>query len=306
MPENISLTPEEVAELLKISKYTVYEMIKRGEIRSYRIGRKVRIDLKDLENFKEHSKVNSRISAKKQMEDEQGTPSFVICGQDISLDILARQIEHDYPSFRVLRSNAGSIDSLLALYKGEIDVASAHLWDFETNQYNLPYVKYLLPGENVVIINLLYRMQGFIVAKGNPEGITGWQDLTRSGLRYMNREKGSGTRVLLDEKVKELGISTNDITGYDFIENSHLGVASAIFKGEADFGLGIETAARTLNLDFVPLMKERYDLVVTKKFYSDPRMAALMSVIRSDQFFSEIALLGNYSLIHCGKVIGEI
>lgn len=321
MGENSALTPQEVADILKIAKNTVYALIKRGELNSYRVGKKVRVDINDVEAYKDSTKRHtsqnaaqqgnnpnisrSEISASPQY--QRSRPNgFVICGQDIILDILSRYLENHPNGVHALRSYVGSYNSLYALYNGNVDLATAHLWDGDTGQYNVPYVRRMLPGTPAVIVHLACRMQGFYIAKGNPKGITGWQDLKRSDLTLVNREKGSGTRILLDEQLMKLGIVSNTIRGYDNECTSHLAIASTVARGEADMGIGNEKAAQQVKeVDFIPLQKERYDLVMKKEDYGKPHFKAVLEILRSSAFKLELEGIGGYDLNDTGKIVSE-
>ncbi|SDG27670.1 helix-turn-helix transcriptional regulator [Desulfosporosinus hippei] len=317
MSTDISYTPEEIAKILKISKFTVYELIKRGELTAYRIGRKVRVEGADLEAYKQKSKglststtpldpsaINEQLVQRHRLTSDE---SLVICGQDIVLDILTRYLEKQFPQVPFLRRYIGSIDGLMALYRGLANVVTAHLWDSDTNEYNTPYVRRLMPGHQTCIINLVYRMEGFYVAKGNPKNITTWGDLVKPEVRYVNRERGSGARVLLDEQLRISGIKRQDILGYGEEELTHLAVASKVARGEADVGLGIEKVAmQFVNLDFIPLHKERYDLVMRLEDVERPHFQALISILRSSAFRNEIQGIGGYDISQMGEIISEV
>ena len=319
MSHDISYTPEEVAKLLKISKFTVYELIKRGELMAYHIGRKVRVEGADIESYIQKSKgINSLVSQitasstapalnKGLISQDPSDEGLVICGQDVVLDILTRYMEKQYPHVRFLRRYIGSIDGLLSLYRGLANVVAVHLWDSDTDEYNLPYVRRILPGHPTYIINLLFRIEGFYVAKGNPKNILTWSDLAKPSVRFVNREKGSGARVLLDEKLRILGISHKDIIGYEDEEMTHLAIASKIARTEADVGLGIEKVAMQVNdLDFIPLQKERYDLVIHKEDLDKPHFQALLSILNSSTFRNEVLGIGGYDISRMGQIIAEI
>lgn len=307
----LSYSPEEISKLLKISKGTVYELIKRGEIPSYRVGKKIRISQTDLQSYMHvgdtgRSTVNSNIhvSLEKLVIENQG---LIICGQDIVLDVLTRYLEKRNPSLRSLRSYVGSIDGLLALYRGTASVTAAHLWDGETGEYNIPYVRRLLPGQRTVIINLVYRTQGFYVAPGNPKAINHWSHLIRPDVTFINRDKGSGVRVLLDENLRNLNIDARSIKGYEREEMSHIAVASAVSRGIADVGLGSEKAAlQVTGIDFVPLTKERYDLVFYKNDLEKSNFQTLLSILRSAEFKDEVQGMGGYDVSQMGEVMGEL
>lgn len=309
MTETISYTPEEVANILKITRYTVYEMIKRGDLAAYRIGRKVRVEAPDLDAYIKRSKGSAGVVLPQAAAAETVGPKhneLIISGQDAALDILTRHLEKQLSNVRILRNYSGSIDGLLALYHGKANVASAHLWDSDTNTYNTPYVRRLLPGHRTLIVNLAARIEGFYVAKGNPKNINTWQDLTAPGVRFVNRERGSGARVLLDEKLFELNIDRDKITGYNHDEASHLAVASCVARGDADVGLGIEKAAlQVKELDFIPLQEERYDIVIRREDADKPEFRALLAAVRSQAFRDELRGIGGYNLSRTGEIMAE-
>lgn len=325
MREEYSLTPEEVAGILKIAKNTVYELIKRGDLVAYRVGRKIRVDPRDVEVYKNQGKklerphssslpsyepsnephcLQTKVPLKKELVPyHQG---LVICGQDILLDILALHIEQHPHGVRTFRSYVGSFDGLIAVYQGKAHMTAIHLWDEDTGTYNIPYVRRLIPGIPMVVIHLACRMQGFYVAKGNPRKIMNWNDLTHPGLRFINREKGCGTRVLLDERLRKLGVDRRLISGYEREEFSHLAVASAVGRGETDVALGNQKASfQVRNIDFVPLQKERYELAIKKEYLEKPPFHAVLEIIQSREFKTELEGLGDYDLAETGRIIAE-
>lgn len=300
-----SLTPIEVAELLKITKNTVYELIKRGDLPAYKIGKKIRVDLKDVEDYINNQKDNkpSNESFRSYNNSKQ---EIIISGQDVLLDILARYIEKNIEGVQTFRSHIGSYNGLYELYNNRVSISSSHIWDGESDDYNTPFVKKLLPGVPCILVNLAYRKQGFYVQKGNPKNINTWDDLVRSDITLVNREKGSGTRILLDEKLKLMKISPSNISGYEYEESSHLSVASAVSRGKADVGLGNEKASLQVNnIDFVPLQKERYDLVLKKDDLSKSIYQAIIDILTSYEFKSELEGIGGYDLNDTGKIIAE-
>jgi putative molybdopterin biosynthesis protein len=308
MSGSISYTPSEIAEILKISKFTVYELIKRGELAAYHVGRKVRVEATDLEAFKHRTKgVVQQGSGSMPEPVVPVAESVIICGQDALLDILIRRLEKELPWSNCLRAHMGSMNGLLAMYYGKANVATAHLWDGDTDEYNLPYIRRILPGQKIMVINLVFRTQGFYVMEGNPLGISGWTELTRADIRFINREPGSGTRVLLDEQLRKLGIDHSQVPYYDNVETTHLAVASCVARGAADVGLGTESvAAQVKGLDFVPLQKERYDLVIRKEDLDKPYGKAILNLLRSTSFRNEVSGMGRYDLSQMGKLIAEV
>lgn len=313
MEEKKALSTQNVADMLHVSKSTIYDLIKKGEISSYKVGRKVRFTESDLKDYISRSKKSQSFinSSSTNLADfsllgiEKKQDGFIICGQDLILDILSNYLRlHNIPA---LRAYIGSYDSLVSLYRNKINVASTHMWDSDTDQYNVPYVRRLLPGIPTVIIHLTCRIQGLYVAKGNPKGITTWADFGRDDITMINREYGAGSRVLLDENLKLLGIYGSSIRGYKKENQSHLAVASAVSSGEADVAVGNEKMARQVdNIEFIPLKKERYDLVVKKEDFQTHEIQTMLNIIRSVAFKNEFANIGGYDTSDMGKVVAEI
>lgn len=306
MRDDSALTPLDVAEILKITKNTVYELIKRGELKGYKVGKKIRVDMKDVEDYKNCSRNNKAYNVEIVHGKIDYNDCFIISGQDIMLDIIARHLEKNFKGFSPLRSYEGSYNGLYALYQGKVQVATAHLWDGDTGEYNVPYVKRMLPGVPAVIVHLAKRMQGFYIGKGNPKNIKGWEDLKRFDISIINREKGSGTRVLLDEQLRLRGINPSSINGYDKECSSHLGIASTVARGEADIGLGNEKSGlQVTGIEFIPLQQERYEMIIKKEDFHKPNFQAIMKVINSEEVKIELEGIGGYDLTDMGKVVGE-
>jgi putative molybdopterin biosynthesis protein len=232
----------------------------------------------------------------------------VVCigSHDNALDLLANLLKRTYPKFSLSSAHVGSMGGLIAVRKGEAHVAGTHLLDEESGEYNVPYVRKMLGEKKMLLINLVYREQGFMVPRGNPKHVRGFGDLTRSDVCFINRQGGSGTRLLTDKHLRELGISPRQVAGYDREEFTHMGVASAVLTGIADTGIGILAAARALDLEFIPVAKERYDLVIPKEFLALPHVAALLDIIRSSrEFRSSVTALGGYDVTDMGKLLYE-
>ena len=311
MPDNVSYTAEEIAKILRISRFTVYELIKRGELTAYKVGRKMRIDAADLSNYKKKVKgdqlfaSSDAVASSSQPFDSQS--GLVICGQDAILDILTRHLEKKVRNVRFLRQFAGSIEGLISLYNRTVNLATAHLWDGDSGEFNVPYVRHYLPGMRVVVVNLAYRMEGFYVAPGNPKQIKEWSDLVRKDVRLVNRERGSGARVLLDENLRRRDIDSRNILGYDDEEMSHLAVASYVARGEADVGFGMEKAAMQVqNVEFIPMQNERYDMVFLRQDLEKPHFQAVLTILRSKAFQNEVSGMGGYDISKMGEVMAEI
>lgn len=313
MSDNISYTSEEIASLLKVSKLTVYDLIKKGDLLSYRVGKQMRVDGADLEAYKERTKSGHPRQVLQTIAQNNpiakapgGVRSIVITGQDISLDILAKHLEKASKGIRPLRSFAGSLDSLISMYQGQSDIVSTHLLDGDTGQYNIPYINKLLGGFAYVVMNLVSRPAGLYVSKGNPKQIRTWQDLNQKGLILVNREKGSGARILLDEQLRLHQIAPDQINGYQTEESSHMGVAGKVALGEADVGIGIEKAAQLVaGVEFIPLIQERYDLVMLKAPENQDWVAVVKQVLNSEAFKHELTSIQGYDLSRTGEVIFE-
>jgi putative molybdopterin biosynthesis protein len=312
MDKEKTLDAQNVADILHVSKSTIYNMIRSGEISSYKVGRKVRFAESDIQDYIEKSK--TQIAAKSDptgieeldlFSGRTRNSGFVICGQDLVLDVLSNYMR--LYGVQALRSYIGSYDSLVSLYKGRVNVASTHLWDGQNDQYNNAYVKRLLPGVRTMIIHLVYRMQGLYVKAGNPRNITGWQDFGRDDITMINREYGSGSRVLLDENLKLLGISGKNLKGYKKETQSHLAVASAVAGGQADVAVGTEKIARQVDgIEFIPLKKEQYDIVIRKEDEDSFEIQTMLKIIRSQSFKEEFDHIGGYDTNGIGEVIAEI
>lgn len=316
MTADISYTTEEISKLLKISKLTVYDLIKKGDLPSYRVGKQMRVDASDLEAYKTRTKGGMASILKKDLAEppaqlqfhaaSSSKQSLVITGQDVSLDILAKHIERHVTNYRPLRSYVGSLDSLISMYKGESDIVSTHLLDGDTGEYNIPYIRKLLTGSSYLVMNLVSRSAGLYVKQGNPKQIYGWADLKKPGLQLVNREKGSGARVLLDEQLRLHGISHQLVSGYEQEESNHMGVAGKVATGEADFGVGIEKAAYMVGgVDFIPLIQERYDLVMLKKPENLAWIERVKQVLQSESFHNELRPIQGYDLSQTGRILFE-
>jgi putative molybdopterin biosynthesis protein len=229
-----------------------------------------------------------------------------IGSHDNALDVLGNYLRKKHPEYSLSSAHVGSMGGLLALKRGEAHLAGTHLLDEETGEYNISYINKLLPDTKIVLVNLVYRTQGFIVPKGNPKCIKGFDDLRRSDVVFVNRQAGAGTRLLTDLHLKKLRIDPGAVNGYYHEEFTHMAVAAAVLSGAADTGLAVLSAAQALDLDFVPVTQERYDLAIPRDFYDTPMMQAVLGIIREDKGFREqIVRMGGYGVSEMGRVIGE-
>jgi len=229
-----------------------------------------------------------------------------IGSHDNILDVLANLLHRLRPLCRLSSAHVGSMGGIMAIKRGEAHLAGTHLLDEESGEYNVTFIKKFLAGIPLQLINLTYREQGLLVSRGNPLDIKGFEDLARKEVRFINRQRGAGTRLLTDLHLNRLGISPEQVNGYDREEYTHMNIASAIASFNADTGLAIRAAAVALELDFIPVAQERYDLILPKAFLDDPRVHALLQTIReNEEFRRTVASLGGYDLHDCGRIMYE-
>jgi putative molybdopterin biosynthesis protein len=229
-----------------------------------------------------------------------------IGSHDNTIDVLANFLKKRYPSLSLSSAHVGSMGGLMAIKKSEAHIAGTHLLEEATGEYNIPFIQRLLKDMPLKVINLVYRQQGLLVRKGNPKNIHTVDDLVRDDIVFINRQPGSGTRLLTDKCMKEKRINAQSVDGYDKEEFTHMGVASAVASGVADTGMAILTAAIALDLEFIPVTNERYDLVMQKEDFETPMIQALLQIITSDDEFRDtVHCLGGYDVKDMGKIVYE-
>lgn len=327
------LTAKETAEILKVRKNTVYDMIKRGDLKASKLGKQLRIRQENLDFYIQYgSQASTMLNEGKTQTNDIDKDEFeknilnipngptdmagrnkttqegmanqiIICGQDMILDLLANRLNQCVEE-NVFRSYKGSYNGLYAMYQGEVNVATAHLWHGKTNSYNIPYISSMLPGTDVIVLHLLKRKQGFYVKKGNPKRIQSFEDLKRADVTIINREPGSGVRVLVDEKLRQAGISTQEVNGYQKVVNSHLEAAATVNRGEADVAVGSEKHSLSVpGIDFIFIQEESYDMVIRKEDFTKKSYQKMIEIIRSPEYQKEVAGLGSYNVENMGKII---
>ena len=225
-----------------------------------------------------------------------------IGSHDLTLDLMQSHLRRNRPAPNLASAHVGSLGGLAALRRGDAHLAGCHLLDEATGEYNIGYVRRYLPDTPVVILRLVGRTQGLMVSRGNPLGIAGLTDLARPEVRFVNRQRGSGTRVLLDYHLGRLGLSPSSVAGYQREEYSHLAVAAAVSGGSAETGLGIMSAARALDLDFVPLFDEEYDLVIPVTHFDSERLRPLLALLEDPEFRRAVDALGGYDVSRMGEI----
>ncbi len=228
-----------------------------------------------------------------------------IGSHDLTLDLLAQFLAAGDQGLRLSSANVGSLGGLVALRRAEAHLAGSHLLDPETGQYNLAYVRRYLPDREMVLLTLVGREQGWIVPPGNPKRLSGWKDALNPDVRIVNRQRGAGTRVLLDYQLGQLRLEASEVQGYDREEYTHLAVAAAVASGTADAGLGIRAAARALQLDFIPLAQERYDLVIPEEHYRSQLMQPLLALLHDPAFRAAVAAMPGYDVSGMGDVVAD-
>lgn len=250
-------------------------------------GEKVQVEL-----LRTHAEVDSTL--------------VTIGSHDNILDLLANQLHRSRPIVRISSAHVGSMGGIMAIRRGEAHIAGSHLLDEETGEYNVSFIKRYLPNTPLQLINLCYRSQGLIVPKGNPNNINGFRDIAENSLTFINRQNGAGTRLLTDKVLKDENIDPSSITGYEHEEYTHMSVAAAVANGSVDSGMGILAAANALNLDFVPIAEERYDLIIPARFLEDSKIISALDLIRTNEdFHKNILALGGYNLRDCGIIMYE-
>lgn len=291
-------TPDEVAKLFKISKHTVYELIKRGELKAFKIGNKMRIEQGELDRFMD-------VDSSSKRHEKQTTSLHIAGSHDFLIEHMIKYVAKQADFFTLQPTYIGSLEGLMMLYRGNCDVAAIHLLDPSSGEYNLPFIRLFFVHEPLTVIRLASREQGLIVAKGNPKEVHTFQDLTRKDVTFVNRQKGSGTRFLLDSSLAKNSIEPSSIKGYDNEEWNHLSTASYISRGIADVALGIRSAADQLGLDFIPITNEQFDLVLRWNKMNEEALQHLLDIIQLTTFGESINNLEGYNTKDFGTIIFE-
>ncbi len=253
----------------------------------------------NIEGYSEDEEIQCRL-----LKDEGDITNriHIVGSHDLSLDIMRDLLKKDHPEADLLSTHTGSLSGILAIKKGVADLCTTHIFDERENVYNIPAIERYLADKNVVLVHIAKRKQGLVVRKGNPKGITGIEDLGKGDIAFINRQFGSGTRILIDLLLKEKGVSKGSVRGYEREESSHTAVGIAVKGSVADAGVAIYAVAKLFSLDFIPLAEEEYDLVVAEAFTEDQRFSRLMAIIRSDMFKKRLEEIGGYNTEHTGTV----
>jgi putative molybdopterin biosynthesis protein len=247
------------------------------------------------------------IEARLLVDDEELLNTVVIIGShDITIDIIADEIRHNGRDIRISSGNVGSLGGLIALKKGFSHISGAHLLDTISGEYNISYIRRYLRGLKVSVFHLVMRDQGLIIPRNNPKGIKGINDLVRGDINFVNRQTGSGTRILLDYLLDRSKINPDSITGYHYEEYTHMAVAVDILSGAADCGMGIYAAAKALDLGFIPIDREQYDLIIPSSILETPNIQAILDTVSSGIFRERVKALGGYDPSKSGQLWMEV
>jgi putative molybdopterin biosynthesis protein len=222
---------------------------------------------------------------------------------DPILDMLQTYLRESHPEFYIFSANTGSTDGLKALNMGYTDIAWSHLLDPKSGEYNIPFLANYLPNVKPVVVNLFDRDLGFVTAPKNPLSIRGFEDLARKGVRFLNRQKGAGTRVLLDHHLKRLKISSSKISGYEKEVFTHFEVGLSILSKEADVGIATIAVSKLFGLSFIPITRERFDMILDKATFFEKGVQAFIEVLDSPEFRNRVERLGSYDFKHSGKIL---
>ena len=295
------LTSDDLAEYLHIHKNQIYRLIKEKRLPATRITGKWLFPKQLVDQWIQDS-ARQMVG----LAPVETANRVVIAGSnDIALESLAKYVHSRNRNLTVSLSSLGSGAGLQALEKGTCHIAAVHLLDVRSGEYNTPFVKKRLAGTALRVVNLAHREQGFLLRRGNPLGIKTFQDIAKKKAVLINRQQGSGTRLLLDFKLKESQIDPSEISGYDTTVHTHMEVALAVMRGSADVGMGIRAAAQLLNLDFVPVTTERFDLVIPAGLGSTEAISVLCKSLASEEFKSDVGRMGGYDIRETGRVLYE-
>ena len=292
------LAPKDAAEILSVKKTTVYDMIRRGQLKAVKVGKQFRIRQADVLALMD----GSQSAAEEEVDPlRHRRAEITLCGQDMLLDNLCARVNAAAGFQAVRRSYLGSYNGLFALYQGQANLATAHLWDRETDTYNLPFVSKMLPGMEVQVYHIVNRQIGIYTAPGNPKNIRAIDDFARADVRMVNREKGSGIRVLTDSLFLQRGIDVSRVQGYAHVEQSHMAAAAAVGRGEADCAFGnARSVLGSHQVEFLPVRFEQYDLIVPAAELEHPTVRQVLTVLRSEAMRLETEALGGYDTRNMG------
>ena len=296
------LNTKEVAKYLGIHEKQVYALIKSKKIPSTRVTGKWVFPKKLIDEWIESNAKTGLGQARQKSRRIEG--GLLASGSnDPILDMLQTYMKKSYPEFYIFSANTGSTDGLKALNMGYTDIAWSHLFDPKSGEYNIPFLPTYLPNVKPVVINLFHRDLGFVVAPKNPFHIRGFEGLAQKGVRLVNRQKGSGTRVLLDYHLKKLQMSPSKINGYDKEVYTHFEVGLSILSKESDVGIATIAVSKLLGLPFIPITQENFDMILDQSTFFEKGIQAFIEILNSQEFRTRVERLGSYDFKNSGKVV---
>lgn len=300
MPKDM-LNTKEVAEYLGIHEKQVYALIKAGKIPCTRITGKWVFPKNIIDQW---INADARQSIDRIKEKSKKVQGVLTAGSnDPNLDIILSYMKQVHPDFFIFTSTTGSTEGLRLLGEGYTDIAWCHLLDPKTGKYNIPYLSTYLPDRKVAVVHLFYRELGFVKAPGAPFEIRDFPDLTQNGINFINRQQGSGTRLLIDYRLQLAGVDAGEINGYKKEVFTHVEVGLSILSGEANAGIATIAIAKLFSLPFVPILSESFDMVLSQDMFFDKGVQSFIDVLNTKKFRKKIAPLGNYDFNDSGKII---
>lgn len=296
------MNTKEVAKYLDIHEKQVYLLIKAGKIPCTRVTGKWIFPVKLIDEWIQTGAHDSLQQARKRINSMDG--ALLAAGSnDPVLDMLLTAMKKDHPAFNIFSANTGSANGLETLNTGLTDMAFSHLYDPHTGDYNTPYLKKYCPDHQPVVVNLFYRQIGFLTVKSKSNSFTGWESLVHKNVRFINRQRGSGIRILLDYELKNRGISSIDISGYNNEVYTHFEVGLSLTSNEADVGIASAAVAKILDLNFQPLISERFDMILDKSTFFQPALQAFIETLQSREFRNRVEKIGNYNFKDAGRIL---
>lgn len=296
------MNTKEVAQYLGVHEKQVYALIKSKRIPSTRVTGKWIFPKPLIDDWIE-SNAKKGLGQAKEKSRRIGGALLASGSNDPILDILHTYMRKAYPEFYIFSANTGSSEGLKALNMGYTDVAWSHLFDPKTGEYNIPFLPGYLPNVKPVVVNLFGRDLGFLVTPKNPFAIHGFENLPQKGVRFINRQTGSGTRTLLDYNLKRLRVPPSKIQGYETEVYTHLEVGLAILSKEADVGIGTIAISKLLGLHFIPITRESFDMILDKETFFEKGVQAFIEILNSKEFRNRVEKLGSYDFKNSGKIL---
>jgi len=296
------MNTKEIAKYLDIHEKQVYLLIKAGKIPCTRVTGKWIFPKKLIDEWIQTNAQDGFQQARKKVNKIEG--ALLAAGSnDPVLDMLLTATKKDHPDLNIFSANVGSVGGLQALNTGLTDIAFSHLLDPQTGDYNTPYLKQYCPDQHPVVVNMFYREIGFLVVKAKANIFKGWESLTNKKIRFVNRQAGSGIRMMLDNELKNRGISSGNISGYENEVYTHFEVGLSLVSDEADVGIASAAVAKILDLHFQPLINERFDMILDKNTFFLPQVQAFIGTLQSTPFKNRVGKIGFYDFKDTGRIL---